>query len=131
MSLRTGNSPLISGAVIASFLAMSIGGVAHHAVERHQRCAEHGELIHVEVAGGTVVVEASANPAIERGDLQQEDAHDHCDIAMASRDHATAPGGDTPTCVDLEDQPAASIAPRLAASGPARYRLAPKTSPPA
>jgi hypothetical protein len=117
------------------FLLVQLGGFAHLALVRHATCAEHGELLHTdEVASDQAAAVLAERQAVSRGStpLPDGDTHDHCLLA-------TAP----PACAAVaDDQPAATSLPPVEVSvgfapeagSPlerARYRLAPKNSPPA
>jgi hypothetical protein len=114
---------LVAAALALALVAASVASVGHEIEERHEVCAEHGELIHV----GSGWVEASPTDAIVEGDAGVEHG-EHCLMAWVVQ-----------TSIDLSEAalqsplPPASAgsSPALAAAtGSELYRLAPKNSPP-
>jgi hypothetical protein len=122
----------------AALLAGQLSTLLHILVVEHQRCPEHGELVHAPVrrspphpwaalalAGGgdrpTVV--APADAAVE------DSTDDHC-LSLAHRRDALVLGGAAQTPVILQNTARATIV--LPAMAPLcrLWMLAPKTSPP-
>jgi hypothetical protein len=136
-------------AMVALFALGQLGSLAHFALVRHTRCADHGELVEsgAPASAATSTSTPTGDPA--RGLLAEAhrslaaltsaepgsegaDHHDHCSVAIHRRDAACATG----------QRPALSAAPRFIAAetplqrgfevtGHELLRLAPKTSPPA
>jgi hypothetical protein len=116
------------------FVASQLGSYLHAATEHHARCPEHGELIHVDAAGGDVVEIGDAADATEGAALRSaatgDHEHDHCYLCPVSRErpgtlsHAGAIAAVTPAVIE-HALPAAA-----AHVGQPRYLIAPKTSPP-
>lgn len=120
--------------ILGSFLQGSTGG--HMLLVEHSRCVEHGELVHNSEAHAHV---GAAHPdpdpdlvavhATHDGD--SDEAHEHCALSFDRRDALTSvdpsvlstPPGDAVHDVGVTD---AFVAPRTA-----RFRIAPKNSPPA
>ncbi len=125
----------VAVAIVA--LAAHAIGLFHDAWIRHARCAEHGEVIHAEAQGDVALTPAVAHdPAthdlglvLPGGASPRHPAeHDHCQPVLARA--AVAPA--LPTAV-MAPEPVAATPPPIAATASERprYRLAPKTSPPA
>ncbi len=117
-------------------LAAHAIGLFHDAWIRHARCAEHGEVIHAEDGAVELTPPVARDPATHAHDLvlpggaspRHPAEHDHCQPVLARA--AAAPV--LPTAV-VAPEPAAATPPPIAATASERprYRLAPKTSPPA
>lgn len=118
--------------MLGLFLQGSTGG--HMLLVEHLRCVEHGELVHNSQAHAHVSAahrdaDLAAVHATRDGDSDQ--AHEHCALSFDRRDALTsvdpaplsAPPVDAVVGVVLTD---AFIAPTAA-----RFRIAPKNSPPA
>src|SRR5690606_524125 len=114
------------------FVAGNLGSLLHEATERHARCPEHGELMHVEAAApGAAGEDARDVAALARPSSDSsEHEHEHCFLCPSSRERAC-----------LGPIHAAALAPVARfAPPPARaesaprarhvYALAPKNSPP-
>lgn len=118
---------------LAAVLALSSTLGLHHEEDAvHVRCAEHGELVHVERAQPSEAAERIDGLARYRAapDAAAGDAHDHCDEAWSTRDPE-------PMAASARSDGhlwAASTSRRLAEGVPARagplHRIAPKQSPP-
>lgn len=111
-----------------------LGLLAHLIVERHGRCAEHGEQVHLDDRGGSLAELVAAaldeSTTLRAHPLQRADHDDdHCPVALQP---TTRP----PTAVLIAHlvAPAPRIAtpPPHTPDGTSRplYRLAPKVSPP-
>jgi hypothetical protein len=110
-------------------LACMLAVQAREAGFVHVRCAEHGELMHVQPAahaGPTAQSTAGTHVASDRGGAKA--GHDHCMVVGANHcmQHAPAPVAATEVAT-LERVVSVAPAEYLAR---ATFRLAPKTSPP-
>jgi hypothetical protein len=114
-----------------ALLSAQLGAAAHFAVVRHEVCAEHGELVHPD--GGVHAAAprgASAFPALTASEARGGHGHDHC-VVVGTRRQALAASRAEFTCLERDDGrvlPSAALAPPPCE---ARFRLAPKQSPPA
>lgn len=146
--------PAARGAGLGARLVSSLGlvlvflaqlfSLVHMGVVRHERCAEHGEL--VEVAPGSThgasssrAERAATHPATDDGDAvpalstsagAEDDEHDHCQLALTPAVPSPAHQvlhDDLPRLLATE-MSATSAAPLIATD---RLDVAPKTSPPA
>ncbi len=119
---------LLSGLVLSGQAAT----FAHLALVRHVTCAEHGELVHASdesvrrpptQAGATVDAFAST---------VDHHRHDHCLVCIFRRETSS---GLVPVLQSAGlwrgVESAAAARPAVVGAAVARYRLAPKTSPPA
>ncbi len=126
------------------FVAGQLGSHVHAVSERHVRCPEHGELIHVDalpLAAGPVAATAATSPASGtapgEADALRNDAsavdgheHDHCYLCPVSRERlGTIPNAGALAAV-MPAVVAHSLPAVVAQSGRPRYVIAPKTSPP-
>lgn len=125
---------------LALELLMALLGAFHSLEVDHVRCAEHGELIHVEhrdeatpvVTGIDETEERQVAPGTSRG----EHDHDVCMLARVRDEEQTAiaPADDTASRVPPATVTAALVAPASTRAPPTsrrlRLSLAPKTSPP-
>jgi len=118
--------------LLALFLQGSTGG--HMLLVEHSRCAEHGELVHGGEPHPHSVTRALQlpSPAVwGTPDAGSKDAHEHCSVSANRRDvldaivDAGAPEHryEAPQALSAHD-------PVIVAPTP-RFRVAPKTSPPA
>jgi hypothetical protein len=133
------------------FVAGQLGSHLHAVSERHARCPEHGELIHVDAlplaaatgpmattaAGRDTATDTASDTALGGADALRRDAsaadgheHDHCYLCPVSRERL----GTVPTVGAVAAAMPAVVAHSLPAvvaqSGRPRYVIAPKTSPP-
>lgn len=135
-------SRLLSSLGLALVLVAQLSSLFHMGAIRHERCAEHGELVEVHGAalrhGASPAADVIAHVAADEDVVDTlraaaaapGDEHDHCELALTP----AVPGAalrlfhvDLPRV--LEDGPVvALVAPALAAD---RLDVAPKTSPPA
>lgn len=141
-------SRLVSSLGLALVLLAQLFSLVHMGVVRHERCAEHGEL--VEVSPGAAAATSSlaheeawthggapgdegALPSVSSGAPAEHDGHDehdHCQLALTPAVSSPAHQvlhHDLPLLLDV-DLPAATPAPLVATD---RLDVAPKTSPPA
>lgn len=116
------------------FAGEAVVAIAHRA-ERHVRCSEHGELIHVGAADPSAVDRVDPTPDsstdLDRAPPTGEPEHEHCFILGMSRERL-APSACAHTVPAAA--PIAVAAASSAEAPPARravYRIAPKNSPPA
>jgi hypothetical protein len=121
-------------ALLVAVVVGQLGQALHFAQTRHERCAEHGELVHVEgqYAGGAERAAASRATLDGRPAAAAEHGHDHCSLATCDRQRAgVAPTGDLGIGA-MAVAPSPSAMP--GSLQPARvdlHLLAPKASPPA
>jgi hypothetical protein len=121
---------LLGVIVPLALLAGQLSTVVHSMAVEHERCLEHGELVHRVKAPSS----ARANAArASLGAMAASDGHgdDHC-LSLASR-RETLRAPDRPTAA-LVARPVASLsvpAARVLVENGALLRFAPKTSPPA
>lgn len=131
------------------FVASQLGSHLHAVVERHARCPEHGELIHVDAlplaartgpvaamgeAHGTAP-HAAADTApghALRNDAPEADGHehDHCYLCPVSRERLGTVPNEGALAAAVPAVVAHSLPAVAAQSGRPRYVIAPKTSPP-
>jgi hypothetical protein len=131
--LLQGQAALVALVLVAS----QIGSHLHAATERHARCPEHGELVHVDelpraAATSAVAASAAASDALrDTSAASDEHAHEHCYLCPASRERL-APGQDAGVIAAVLPAAVSHPLPAVAsAPGQPRYVIAPKTSPPA
>lgn len=127
-------APLLALAAILAQVGGTVGTYVHFALVSHERCPEHGELVHGQ-ADGESAPQRAAHPrhldSFEQGGGRTEDSHDACSLIAALRERAVAAGQ---SAGGRAEPPAAQPLPAPAvevAAGRADYRIAPKTSPPA
>jgi hypothetical protein len=120
------------GGLIALLLQGSSGG--HMLLVEHTRCAEHGELVHVDEGHhhpGAWRVETDGAAFLGTSNEGSDEAHEHCAPVVDREDgllHVTA--AQCSPSLAGPDQPAMSTR----APAPVdrrRFRIAPKNSPPA
>lgn len=127
---------LLAIATILVHLAGTFGGYLHFALVEHERCPEHGELVHADGVAASPDLSSSptgvhSGPTAAPGNRDSRDSHDPCSLTAALRQRAFAPDADAGAQIEELFEPApgpAAESPFLAAR--ARYRVAPKTSPP-
>ena len=120
------------GATLALwFWASQVLGGLHLATVLHGRCAEHGEVVHVEGHGGSTDGGSTDGGAGLGQGAEGGDSHDHC-VVVASRETPA----DVPVLAVADfARPPADFVPPIALRPivrptERRYLLAPKTSPP-
>ena len=120
-----------------ALLAGQLSGVVHSMVVEHQRCPEHGELVHrVQTAGrGPAAPDARQHSpaAVAAEAIADRHDDDHC-LSLTGRRERTGPSARA--SADLGPAPRdarLAVAPSDASRGRGAWllRLAPKTSPPA
>ncbi len=72
-----------TAAVLGQFLALS-----HEIAVRHARCAEHGEITHVQLAGATATATPPAIAGLWAQKGEPRPGHEHCTTALTL--HSTA-----------------------------------------
>jgi hypothetical protein len=122
---------LLAG-ILAVFLQGSNGG--HMLLVEHARCAEHGELVHNgeghhRETGGHA---ESDSPTFQNSSSDRpEEAHEHCAFSADRRNALIAIGGGQLSTHAHETRIDLALASVFVCSGDARFRIAPKNSPPA
>lgn len=131
---------ITTSVLIASCLALQLGGTVHLAVVEHELCGEHGEAIDVAGSGhthGRGAAETSGedeapSPSHESESTSDGEAHDHCPLAEDRNGRALVvqAASSGPCCESITlGNPAPAAHWSLSPS--ALRLLAPKTSPPA
>jgi hypothetical protein len=126
----------LAALVIMAFLGNSLAGYIHKAVERHARCPEHGEIIHVrgELAQTPAATAATATPGSHARPAAPDESsheHEHCYLCPSTRERLSTASVASALFDTVPTLP--WMAARTGAE-PARsnlYIVAPKTSPPA
>jgi hypothetical protein len=140
MVARLHKRSLLLGVIVPlALLAGQVSTVVHSMVVEHERCLEHGELVHRVVArahpiGHQALPATSAD--IQRSHLTpgaatERHGHDHC-LSLGGRRDGLRPPAQPSAAIRAALQPWISppTTPRLDARNPL-FLLAPKTSPPA
>ena len=139
--MRVGPGCRRTAASTAAVFALTyFGALHHHAVVEHERCEEHGELVHVHHGA-----EADDLPSTRGGDEREKDGfyaadpdqggahgdHHHCQIHWTTR--CSAPAGCERASVAIAPLAKLHSAIDRVEPTPAEplFELAPKTSPPA
>jgi hypothetical protein len=130
-------SLLLGVLVPLALLAGQASSIVHSMVVEHQRCREHGELIHrVLIPGASAAVAAqpsrdeNRNPRLLAAGVAEGHGHDHCLSASDRRDGLRPPERPVASMVATPSGPLALAGvPAPLASG-ALILFAPKTSPP-
>lgn len=120
--------PAMCAAVL--LVAAQLLALAHHASTRHVTCAEHGEEL--DAATLSDPLHACADDHLVGVDGDASGEHEDCALVRALHQSSATPGMWLPAA--LIAQPVVDAGPltaRTAHAERARYRLAPKTSPPA
>ena len=121
---------------LAGLLALMLQGSSggHLILVEHTRCAEHGDLVHGDGAHHRGAAEpANAHGPVLESPLGQgsDDAHEHCVLCADRRDALAVVGQASQVArVTQTPEPFEALFADLR-SGPERFRLAPKNSPPA
>ncbi|WP_428264340.1 hypothetical protein [Haliangium sp.] len=120
------------------FVAAQLGGFVHEVFEQHTRCAEHGEVVHVDTLaraaaqGAPLVADGGGDCDALRDDSSAagNDGHEHCYLSMSTRERLApaVPVHSVGLVATPERVHAAS--PPAAPAERERYTIAPKTSPP-
>ena len=108
-----------------------LGSAGHAALVRHAVCAEHGEPVHAGSAGAGAAVTTADRHAVVPADsaAAAPDEHDHCKLLAGTSRIAPRERG---LATRLSTTGDAGVAARDTIVPPsvARFRLAPKNSPP-
>ena len=117
-------------AIVAAVCVLAqFATLAHRAAVHHVVCAEHGELVEAPApvtttgAIGSEVGLFATEPGSDAGD-------DHCVVACGLRAHTASAYPPAPVALQPAVLAAAELTPRDHVPSFARYRTAPKTSPP-
>jgi hypothetical protein len=122
----------------AALLAGQLSTLLHILVVEHQRCPEHGELVHAPVrrsppsllAALALAGTADRPTLIAPADAASEDsADDHC-LSLAHRRDALVNGAVAQKPIILQNSARATTPPPAIAPLARLWMLAPKTSPP-
>jgi hypothetical protein len=100
----------------------------------HTRCAEHGELVHAGDAHGHELGEqTTGKPAGVHGRSEDRagEAHEHCALSAERRDALASADAARVSSVPPGDPSERPLRAPLHADESGRFRVAPKTSPPA
>lgn len=120
---------------LAGLLAVILQGSAggHMLLVEHTRCAEHGDLVHGDAAHhhSSSRGEATAATLEGHGEHDSDAAHEHCALMADRRDAVVAPGSAQLTTIASNAFDCAAPFQERLLSEQARFRIAPKTSPPA
>lgn len=117
---------------LLAFAVANLGELVHEATVLHQRCLEHGELIHGVIDPGAIAAPSPERDLRRTGRSPADDDHDHCYVSVAPHQRAAVDSGVIRADVAAPTFPA-PLAPATAsvAATVALFRTAPKTSPPA
>lgn len=113
-------------------LTAQLTGLVHLGVVRHERCAEHGELVEVAIGDSQPEREHSDHDGVYAAGALVADEDDHCAVAFRVGVHAAAFCG---TVSDVAVADLVGVAGSIGAAAEAEGSLdllavAPKTSPP-
>ncbi|HVT09685.1 MAG TPA: hypothetical protein VHO67_19625 [Polyangia bacterium] len=132
-----GSSTAARALTLLAVVVASVGqftSLAHEMTVWHFRCADHGELTHVAVAGPASADGAgrtvAANHTLHGATTSCVDAHEHCGLAFTTEGSAPAPSACAPGCLAPPPPGPAPPAPRLHGARTVALAAAPKTSPP-
>jgi len=118
--------------ILVLFLQGSSGG--HLLLVEHGRCAEHGELVHNGEAHDHVASEHGHTDSVAvhgMPDAGADEAHEHCS-ASADRRDALVSLVEAQLSARVNEAPQGSTRPNaFIVADTARFRVAPKNSPPA
>jgi hypothetical protein len=134
-------SPLLGVIVPLALLLGQVSAIVHSMVVEHERCREHGELVHRTLASGAGDPSAAVAAARALGEdrhtrLGPDDpaaghGHEHCLSLIGRRDALRAPGQPVTTAAAPPAVPTSRPATPATLACDAIFVLAPKTSPPA
>ena len=125
-------SACVLAGLLALFLQGSSGG--HMLLVEHTRCVEHGGLVHQSDAHQHVAGEhAHADSTAVHGvpDAGSEEGHDHCVVSADRRDAVGSVSAPVLCSGALEAPHVLAPTDASAVTRTARFRIAPKNSPPA
>lgn len=125
--------------VMMAFLGSSLASYIHKAVERHARCPEHGEIIHVrgelaQAPESSPTSPASPSPGSHAQPASPEDSgheHEHCYLCPNSHQRLGMVAADSTLGNTQPMLPRTATGVVAAPIHSDIYILAPKTSPPA
>ena len=111
-----------------TFVIAGVFSLVHEATTTHVRCAEHGEITHVDpgVHGAAV----QGDTPVAEGQPPIGHSHEHCLLQCAAHAAPPQPAPAITVVPVATEHVAIAIVPAVAARD-ALYRTAPKTSPPA
>lgn len=128
-------------------LVVQLSALTHLLWARHSLCPAHGELVELHDPAPNAahpgwtehrVTEQEAGSSPNARFAQSDgpgsasgDEHDHCEVANLHRDLVGSEPAELPQASWYTIHRVTGPAPPFAGAGPALYRLAPKTSPPA
>jgi len=120
--------------MLSVFLQGSNGG--HMLLVEHARCAEHGELVHngeghYHEAGGYAESDSPSPTFQNTSSDQPEEAHEHCAFSADHRKGLIAISGAQLSTHAYEARVDFVLASVFVGPSGARFRIAPKNSPPA
>ena len=122
-------SSLLGLLTAAALLLGQLAGVVHMAAVQHQRCLEHGELVHATLRAHRPDGVGAGTTAMAAGD-DEADRHEHCLAAGCGRQGPLAAPSATARTTEPACLPPAPADRALALAAPP-LGFAPKTSPPA
>jgi hypothetical protein len=112
-------------------LAGQLSVVVHAMAVEHQRCPEHGELIHRVSPATSPVLPDAGHQSLTSLISTERHGHDHCVSLIGRRDGAGPPPRPSTDLAPATEHGALAWAARLCGDDRgARLSLAPKTSPP-
>ena len=122
----------VAALILVAFVGGSLAGYFHQAVERHARCPEHGEAIHVTAEpAATAQIAAAAGASWQRpGTEPGTHEHEHCYLCPSSRERSGSAAVQAWSPVALLSFPSRVEVAHSEAIFSEIYVLAPKTSPP-
>lgn len=116
--------------LVAAFLGGNLLGLAHQSGERHARCPEHGEPVHLEQAGAALPPAPGDSEGVRSTSMSFEDVHDHCVVMSNVRERPSITAAASSALPAPDGAPLALAFARTGPSAGQILRLAPKTSPP-
>ena len=125
-------STRITATNLAALFALSqLAALAHNATTRHVRCADHGELIHLDRAELDPGAPVTTDDGVTSPEAGASGGHAHCGMSIFNREPVVMA-----TCLVAGGvaDPRGAVVPlddRAERGSVAIYLLAPKTSPPA
>jgi hypothetical protein len=126
----------LAALVVLAFLGNSLANYIHKAVERHARCPEHGEIIHVrgELAQTAADAATPASPgshALPAAPDEDGHEHEHCYLCPTTRERLSTVSVASALLNIAPTLPRLAIHASVAPARSTIYIVAPKTSPPA
>lgn len=128
----------LAAVLVVAFVGSNLGTYLHEATERHARCPEHGEVIHVAGEATTpwapddTTGQESTDPSARTPapDALGHD-HDHCYLCPTTRERAVVLAPQPVAVATATTAVRSTIPDHAAIASSDVYALAPKTSPPA